>query len=156
MNNSIIKLNACFFIALAFLLACSSQNNVPVAEKTSSSNVFDTASGYWLTYAGTLHCNNCNGIKTTLQIFVTPFTAKMKYKMQQQEVESGSKIILTNGNYSTFGRYYKRAYQSVFEFKLSGNKRMYFVRMDDDTFSQLTLEKNEFANGKKYVLKRVN
>ena len=147
-----------FFVLIIFIIACRDENKNTATESLKTENVFDTASGYWVTYNGTLHCNNCDGIKTKLSLFVTPYVGKLKFKTSQTFLTKGKppKTVSSKGNYSTMGRYVHKKYQSVFQFVSDKNETLFFVREDDNTFRELTNEKKEFANGKKYLLKREN
>ena len=147
-----------FFVLIIFFIACRDERNNVATESLKTENVFDTATGYWVTYNGTLHCNNCDGIKTKLSLFVTPYVGKLKFKTSQTFLTKGKtgKTIFTEGNYLTSGRYVHRKYQSVFQFISAKKETMFFVREDDNTFRELTNERKDFENTKKYLLKREN
>ncbi len=141
-----------FILLICLFVNCKNKTELP--ESFSSLNVFDSTDGYWETYSGKLYCKNCDGIKTTLQLFISPFIGKMKYKLYQSAVPLKTKSNYYEGSYESFGRLVKRRYQTVYQINVSEAKKLFFIYTENGLLTELTTDKKEFTGKKKFFLEK--
>lgn len=152
-----------FLFLIIFLCSCSNEDSIEEKKRKTDfvhENVFDTATGYWTTYAGILTSDNGKGINTRLTFFVSPFTGKLNFKITEKSLnkQRDKETRETKGRYITTGRYFKKQYLTIYQFINEKNKNegFYFLRTDDNTLIQLNNSQKKFDDRKPHTLKKEN
>jgi len=112
-------------------------------------------SGTWLVYEGSLPCADCSEIKTRLELFIDYSNPEPPYIIKQAYIgkKDEDQAVIDHGFYGILKESIHGKEATVYE--LSGNspeKRMFLLRINDDTLQLVDQNRNSIRSDIPYRL----
>ena len=140
-----------FIFLIAVLTGCSSSGTKREIHETG------IESGTWLVYEGSLPCADCSEVKTRLELFIDhanpdpPFILKQAYIGKKDEDQA----VIDHGFYGTVKLTFGENIETVYEMNpYTPNKKIYFLRVNDDTLTVLDQKTKVIKSEHQYHLIR--
>ena len=144
-----MKKTALFLLVLLF--GCS-----PVKESVEIKDA-EIPSGTWLTYEGILPCEDCGGIKTTLDIYIDYGDPNPPYVVTEVYLgKNNGTPVVTEGTYNTLRGTDVDPDATVLELDYDKPERLkYLVRVGNEAIRLLSSDAKEMTSEQNYTLQRI-